>query len=84
MVLDGVQRTSPLAIGEMGGTLAIISALTNSTTKKSLYVFLSIVGFILGISLALYSGSRGQTVFAIICCLILFHFLEKLNLSKIL
>lgn len=63
--LGGKVRTSPLAIGQMGGALAIIGALyvpRFASSKVSLV--LRIGAFVMGFLLALYSGSRGQVLFA--------------------
>jgi O-antigen ligase len=63
--LGGKVRTSPLAIGQMGGTLAIIGGLyipRFASNKVSLA--LRIGAFVMGFLLALYSGSRGQVLFA--------------------
>jgi hypothetical protein len=62
--LDSKTRTSPLAIGQMGGTLAIVGALylPQRATRTSLVIRVS--AFLLGCLLALYSGSRGQVIFS--------------------
>jgi hypothetical protein len=65
IALGGKARTSPLAIGQMGGTLAIIGALyvpRFASSRASLV--LRIGAFVMGSLLALYSGSRGQVLFA--------------------
>lgn len=63
--LGGKVRTSPLAIGQMGGTLAIVGALyvpRFASSRASLA--LRFGAFVMGSLLALYSGSRGQVLFA--------------------
>ena len=62
--LGGGLRTSPLAIGQVGGIIAVISALY-IPPKRSFWIFLlQISSFILGSLLAIRSGSRGQILFA--------------------
>lgn len=56
-------RSSPLAIGELGGVLMITSALIYSGIRTSVWTILRLVGFACGTALALYSGSRGQVLF---------------------
>jgi len=63
--LGGKGRTSPLAIGQMGGTLAIIGALyVPQFVSNKVSLALRIGAFVMGFLLALYSGSRGQVLFA--------------------
>ena len=62
--LGGGLRTSPLAIGQVGGIIAVISALY-IPPKRSFWIFLlQISSFILGSLLAIRSGSRGQILFS--------------------
>jgi hypothetical protein len=72
VVLDGVTRTSPLAIGEMGGTLAIVGGLYRTQVAGRASVTLGLAAFLLGMLLALYSGSRGQAVFALVSMILMF------------
>lgn len=65
ITLSGTVRTSPLAIGQMGGTLAIVGALyVPRLASNKLTLILRVGAFVLGSLLALYSGSRGQVLFA--------------------
>lgn len=62
--LDSKTRTSPLAIGQMGGTLAIVGALYLPQRATRMSLFIRVGAFLLGCLLALYSGSRGQVIFS--------------------
>jgi hypothetical protein len=65
ITLAGAVRTSPLAIGQMGGTLAIVGALyVPRLSSNKMTLILRVGAFVLGSLLALYSGSRGQVLFA--------------------
>ncbi len=79
IALDGVNRSSPLAIGQMGGTLAIIGALYRGRIAGRGSVILGLAGFLLGCLLALYSGSRGQAIFALLALLIAFPMSRRLK-----
>jgi len=63
---DGVTRTSPLAIAAMGGMLAIFGALSAGGRVTGLQTAVRVAAFIIGALLALFSGTRGQSVFALI------------------
>ncbi|MFO0961566.1 MAG: hypothetical protein U0625_01520 [Phycisphaerales bacterium] len=62
--LDSKTRTSPLAIGQMGGTLAIVGALYLPPRATRTSLVIRVGAFLLGCLLALYSGSRGQVIFS--------------------
>jgi len=63
--LDGIHRTSPLAIAQMGGMLAIFGALSTGGRVTGLQTAVRVGAFICGALLALFSGTRGQAVFAL-------------------
>ena len=64
-VIEGTDRTSPLAIAQMGGMLAIFGALSAGGRVRGLQTAIRVTAFISGALLALFSGTRGQAVFAI-------------------
>lgn len=66
MVLEGVQRSSPLAIAQMGGMLAIFGALSAGGRVTGLQTTIRLGAFLLGALLTLFSGTRGQAIFALI------------------
>ena len=66
LIVGGKIITSPLAIGELGGTLIILASLLRTGPAPALLLIARIAAFILGAILALQSGSRGQLIFAVI------------------
>lgn len=64
-VIQGADRTSPLAIAQMGGMLAIFGALSVGGRVRGLQTAIRVAAFVCGALLALLSGTRGQAVFAI-------------------
>lgn len=72
-------RSSPLAMGELGGTLVILATLYHSTIRSPGMVVLRIAAFISGTMLVLYSGSRGQLIFAAIIALAFFPVCRKVQ-----
>jgi hypothetical protein len=69
LMLTSTVRSSPLAIGELGGTLIIVSALFRASTSAVVLKLLRPFAFVCGAVLALYSGSRGQLLFGAIFAL---------------
>lgn len=66
LIVGGKIITSPLAIGELGGTLIILASLLRSGPAPALLLTARVAAFILGAILALQSGSRGQLVFSVV------------------
>ena len=54
-----------LALGELGGLLMICSAVFCPEQQRRSYKLLRIVAFFVGAAIAIYSGSRGQIIFAL-------------------
>lgn len=77
--LEGAQRTSPLAIGQMGGMLAIFGALASGGRASWLQWSVRVVAFICGAMLALLSGTRGQVVFALIAIVLFLPMSRRLK-----
>lgn len=63
-VIEGADRTSPLAIAQMGGMLAIFGALAAGGRTSGLQTAIRVTAFLSGALLVLFSGTRGQAVFA--------------------
>lgn len=72
-------RSSPLAMGELGGTLVILAALYHATVRSPGVIILRIAAFISGTILVLYSGSRGQLIFAAIIAIVFFPVSRKVQ-----
>ncbi len=64
--IDALRRTSPLALGQMGGMLAIFAALSAGGRASALQALVRLAAFICGALLCLFSGSRGQAVFMLV------------------
>lgn len=79
VMLDGINRTSPLAIGQMGGALAIVGGLYRGRIAGRVSTLLGLGGFLMGLLLALYSGSRGQAIFSLLCMLVMFPVSRQLK-----
>jgi MFS family permease len=62
-MLTETVRSNPLAIGELGGILMIVSVLYRGLRATRLFTVLRVAAFVVGTALALYSGSRGQVLF---------------------
>lgn len=65
-------RSSPLAIGELGGFLMITGGLIVYRIKNNWLIIGRIIIVITGVILSIYSGSRGQFLFAGILILLFF------------
>jgi len=63
--LEGAQRTSPLAIAQMGGMLAIFGALSAGGRATGLQTAMRFGAFLCGALITLMSGTRGQAIFAL-------------------
>jgi O-antigen ligase len=59
-------RSSPLAIGELGGMCIILAALAGGGGRNPALTILRLTAVSMGTTLAVLSGSRGQLIFAII------------------
>lgn len=61
------QRGNPLALADVGAMIAMVAVLYRAPTRTPLVMAVRIAAFILGIRLAIVSGSRGQVLAAIAC-----------------
>lgn len=64
LMITSTVRSSPLAIGELGGTLIIVAALYRTSYAGAWLQLARAAAFVCGAILAIYSGSRGQLLFA--------------------
>jgi hypothetical protein len=58
------ERGNPLALGELGGSMALIAALIRPMSATTLFTLVRIAAFVAGFGLAIGSGSRGQVLAA--------------------
>lgn len=65
-------RSSPLAIGELGGLLMLSSALFVVPERRYIFQIVRLAAFLCGVVLSVYSGSRGQFYFAAFLTIVLF------------
>jgi hypothetical protein len=61
--IDGSLRTSPLAMSQAGGMIAIFGALSHSGSGNRLALLARIASFGAGTAVVLLSGTRGQAIF---------------------
>ena len=80
--LGGGLRTSPLAIGQVGGIIAVISALYIPPKRSFWILILQISSFVLGSLLAFRSGSRGQILFSGIIIIAFYPMARKIKNFK--
>jgi ABC-type multidrug transport system fused ATPase/permease subunit len=65
-------RSSPLAIGELGGFLLLVAPLLVLPRRKLWIDAIRVLVLMTGVILSIYSGSRGQFFFAVILALLFF------------
>lgn len=82
VALSATARTSPLAIGDHGGVLIIIAALFLPRDRSGASTLLRAGGLLLGLALALMSGSRGQVLFAVLISMLLFPLARSIRNLK--
>jgi hypothetical protein len=78
----GVKGGNPLALGNMGGMIALVAALYRPRQKSGLTTLVRAAAFITGLGLAIYSGSRGQVLAAGLVGLLCFPLSRQLNNPK--
>jgi hypothetical protein len=70
--LEGAARSSPLALSQAGGVIAIVGALAVTPQGARIGALLRWAAFVGGTAVTLLSGTRGQAVFAAVCIVIAF------------
>jgi len=70
--IDALTRSSPLTIGELGGCVFLAAVLYRPQAGSVLFTFAKLAAGVSGIIVCLLSGSRGQLVFAVLLCIIVF------------
>ncbi|MBS0189472.1 MAG: hypothetical protein JSS51_15520 [Planctomycetes bacterium] len=74
--------SNPLALADTGGFMMITAALMNFKDKGKLGIVFTVAGLVLGLGLAIVSGSRGQIIFAVIVTTIMYPFARQIKDSK--
>jgi hypothetical protein len=75
----GEQRGNPLAIAEMGALMALVGALMINERRSTLMNIVRIAAVILGLGLAIGSGSRGQVLAAVLTGIAFFPIARRLH-----
>ncbi len=70
-------RGNPLALAEMGGTMALVAMLIRSDRSRVWLTVLRLAAFTLGMALAIGSGSRGQVLAALAIGVVFFPVARK-------
>jgi hypothetical protein len=68
-----------LALAEMGGMVALIGGLLAPHTRNPLYAVARIAGLILGLGLAIGSGSRGQVLATLVAGILFYPMARRVN-----
>lgn len=76
------QTGNPLALGELGGMLALSAALIKPVKASQLFTLLRISAFVCGFGLAIGSGSRGQVLAAAIAGILFYPMARKIANPK--
>lgn len=74
-----IDRGNPLAMGTMGGMLMITAALMKPTRAGTLILLLRIGAIFAGLGMAIASGSRGQTVLAVLAGVMMFPLARRVK-----
>jgi hypothetical protein len=76
------ERTNPLALGTLGGTMMVIAGLTLFAERTWFGKSWRSVAFTMGAGLCLLSGSRGQMIFAVLVVLAFFPIAYRMRNAK--
>jgi len=79
VTIDALIRSSPLSIGELGGSVMLIAALYRVGVRSVFFSAIRIGGFLLGVVLSLQSGSRGQVIFAVLLIVVFYPISTKVK-----
>ncbi|MBL8876218.1 MAG: O-antigen ligase family protein [Phycisphaerae bacterium] len=74
--------SNPLALADTGGFMMIAAALMNFRDKGRLGIVFTIAGLVLGLGLAIVSGSRGQIIFAVMVGVMMYPFARQVKDMK--
>jgi len=74
--------SNPLALADAGGFMMICAALMNFKDKGRLGIVFTVAGLVLGLGLAIVSGSRGQVILAVIVAVCMYPFARQVKDMK--
>lgn len=74
--------SNPLALADTGGFMMLAAVLMNFKDKGRLGIFFTVAGLILGLGLAIVSGSRGQVIIAVLVGLGMYPFARQVRDTK--
>ncbi len=74
--------SNPLALADTGGMMMVAAALMNFRDKGRLGIVFMVGGLILGLGMAIVSGSRGQIIFAVLIAVAMFPVARKIKDAK--
>lgn len=74
--------SNPLALADTGGFLMIAAALLNFKDKGKLGIVFTVAGLVMGLGLAIISGSRGQIIFAVVISIMLYPLARQVKDKK--
>lgn len=71
--------SNPLALADTGGMMMIFAALMNFKDKGKLGIVFTVAGLVLGLGLAIVSGSRGQIIFAVVVSVLMYPIARQIK-----
>lgn len=74
--------SNPLALADTGGTMMIAAMLMNFKDKGRLGILFTVAGLVLGLGLAIVSGSRGQIIFAVVVSILMYPVARQIRDTK--
>jgi hypothetical protein len=80
--LGGAVRSSPLALSQAGGMIAIVGALASSAKGQRRALVFRWAAFLGGAAVAVLSGTRGQAMFAAVCIAVAYPMAKPLRNAK--
>ncbi|MBX3388033.1 MAG: O-antigen ligase family protein [Phycisphaeraceae bacterium] len=74
--------SNPLALADTGGFMMIAAMLMNFKDKGRLGILFTVAGLVLGLGLAIVSGSRGQIIFAVFVSILMYPVARRIRDTK--
>jgi hypothetical protein len=76
---QGSRFGNVLALAELGGTVALIAAMIVPWRQRSLFTVIRIAAFVIGLGLAIGSGSRGQVLATVVAGILFYPLARRIN-----